>query len=246
MARVRTPWTPPNTDGGGTAQVGVAFQSNVSINVSGVWWYHRTNGPANITAKLWRVSDQTLVADSGSVSTSGYTIEAWNLVTLPSTVTIPNGVEHIGSIVDPTVSSVGYDPDDLTSPITSSDGHVTFPAGGGRFKNTSPIENYPSSTWNGLHAVDIEYSLSGIVPVTQAIENNTAQTINQVKTRTLGQSLETDLAFNILHPFVQTLGMATELNVAQFVQLGSHVVLPHDIEVSIDQVITANISIHRS
>ncbi|HEX5997501.1 MAG TPA: DUF4082 domain-containing protein [Jiangellales bacterium] len=159
MARVRTPWTPPSTDGAAVVQAGVAVQPDVDISVSGVWWYQRTSGPATVRASLWSASGPTNLADSGNVSTAGFTSEAWNLIPFGSPVTLTGGGAYAAAVLVASSAAVGYDPDDLISGITSADGHVAFPANGGRFNSGSSFV-YPASTWDGLHAVDVEYELA--------------------------------------------------------------------------------------
>lgn len=214
-ASIRQPtWTPPNIDSAAQAQIGFLFTPNVGILVSQIWFYYPSNNPAaTLRASLWDPDDQSLVFDSGSVSTSGWTTDAWNAITVSPAVSLAGNSDWVAAVLVDS-KGAGYDLDDLTNPITSGDGHVTIPAGGGRF-HTGAGFVFPGSTWSGMHGVDIGYTIAAITgSVGIASETDTAGILARVKTRTVGVATQTDLAVALARTKARALGIAAETDAA--------------------------------
>lgn len=156
MSRIRPTWTPESVDGTAQAHVlGFDFSSDIAVSITGIWWWQpATGGPASVTARLF---DQATQVQLGSGTGSGLTAGAWNLVALSAPYDASAGVAYTAAVGS--TGGTGYDGNDLAAPIIDPTGHVTIPASRGRFINGTTTA-FPTSTWGGMHGVDVEFTSS--------------------------------------------------------------------------------------
>lgn len=153
--RIRPSWTPPTFDAGTASHgLGFDFTSDASFQADGVWWYHPTSGtvPPTVRGQLYNTSTQALLADTGTVSTSGFA-SGWNYIPFTSPYLTGAGGYTVNVY---STGSTYYDADDLVSDITAPAGHVT--ATEGRFRNDTS-QGFPTSTWTGMHGVDLQFTM---------------------------------------------------------------------------------------
>lgn len=161
MTRIRPSWTPPNTDNGNNEHnLGYDFQSDIAITANGLWWWQDGGTPpTTVRAMLWLTGTQALVADSGTVSTTGYTFAAWNFIPFTSSFGCTANTSYSLSVYS--TGTYKYSSTDLGSDIFDASGHVKAIAHTGRFVNTAgPV--FPSSTWDGMFGVDLDFT-AGVV-----------------------------------------------------------------------------------
>lgn len=166
MTRIRPTWTPPNTDNSsGERALGFDLQSDIAITANGAWWFQDgTAPPSTVRAMLWLTSGPTLVADSGTVSTAGYTMTAWNFVPFTSGFACAANTAYTVSVYS--TGTYRYTSTDLASDIFDASGHVRALANTGRFANAAgPI--FPTSIFpgGGMFGTDLDFTLiSGVTP----------------------------------------------------------------------------------
>ncbi len=171
MAIFRDIWTPPNHDGGGNVTAGWICSADVAITITAIGYYKSSSPPPNVRPLLYLDSDHTTpVFDGGLVDISAAP-SGW--VDMALSITVPLSTSFVPAVNVPTANGIDYDPDDLASPIVSPDGHLTIPAGGGRF-NSSATPTFPASTWSGMHGVRITYSLVSATTLTASATPATA------------------------------------------------------------------------
>jgi hypothetical protein len=156
---VRSNWTPPNVDTSLLQRdVGFKWSTTKAVTIDGLLWYHTndSNAPTAIEATIYKDSDQSVVAGSGSVSTSGFSAGQWNLIPLTALFVPTIGTDYVASVH--LEGSVRYDPDDLaSSPLVSGEGWITVPAHGSRFHNSSATPVFPDTSYDGFFGVDLNY-----------------------------------------------------------------------------------------
>lgn len=158
MTRVRPSFTPTSGD---TIELtgGYQFSADIAFRGEGCWWYHLSDGPASVRAELWTVADTTLVANSGVVSTSGFTADAWNFVAFTSPYAASAGVDYIAAVHYNGHAMASFN--QFTSPYVDPTGHFTIPTDGGRYHLFG--DAYPETAWSGQHGADLEFSVGQTV-----------------------------------------------------------------------------------
>lgn len=159
--RLRPTWSPTNTDNGNNEHnLGYDFSSDVAITANGLWWWHDgSTPPTTIRAMLWLTSTQTLVADSGTVSTTGYIASGWNFIPFTSTFSCVANTTYTVSAYS--TGTYKYSSSDLAADQVDSSGHVRALAHTGRFANASGAV-FPSSTWDGMFGIDLSFTSPSI------------------------------------------------------------------------------------
>jgi hypothetical protein len=162
VARIRPSWTPPNTGGPSEQNLGFDFTADIGITANGAWWYQDgASPPTTVRAILWLTGTQALLADSGTVSTTGYTAPGWNFIPFSSGYACGASTTYTVSVYG--IGNYKYSTTDLSSDIVDGSGHVTALAHTGRFINTSGAV-FPSSTWDGMFGTDLDFTLGADIP----------------------------------------------------------------------------------
>lgn len=154
MTRVRPSFTPSNGD---TIELtgGYIFSADVPFLANGCWWYQLSDGPSSVRAELWKVSDSSLVADSGVISTSGMTGNAWNFVPFTADFLAGSGIDYIAAVHYSGHANASFS--QFTTAYTDPTGHFVIPSNGGRYHLFG--DAIPETSWTGCHGVDLEFDL---------------------------------------------------------------------------------------
>lgn len=118
--------------------------------------------------------------------------------------------------------------EDLPTPVTTGTRTFTFTPDAG-------------STIEGCAALSIAFKPTGIIIINQAVETNTAQVLTAQRIKVINQAVENDTAQAVTKSIIKTVNLAIETDIAQFVTTPDHVMLPHDIEAKLDEVITVHL-----
>jgi hypothetical protein len=102
-----------------------------------------------------------LLADSGTVSTAGYTVGGWNLISFSGGFVCAAGTAYTLGVYS--TGTYRYSPADLSVDQVSGDGHVRALAHFGRFVNAAGavFPTGPGSPWDGMFGADLDYALGG-------------------------------------------------------------------------------------
>lgn len=156
------PAPPSDTDfTGGAFIFGNDFSASVAGTITGVWYYHTSsNEGANIGVQVHLVTGQVLQT-SQMEATSGFTDDAWNLITLSSPVAYPTPGELMClSAFYP--NGMGFSFTDGLSDTTVGD--LTCVRTTARFRNSGPpvLGDFPTGNDTTVgFAVGIEFVASG-------------------------------------------------------------------------------------
>lgn len=158
--RLRTAsWVPPNTDNGNNEHnLGWDFQSDVRIVANGLWWWmDGAAPPPSVRAQLWNTSSQTLIADSGTILTNGFIGGTWNFIPFAAPFACVANTTY--SVTVYSTGSYRFSNTDLSTDQVDASGHVKALAHTSRFLNAAG-PNFPTSTWDGMFGVDLDFTIS--------------------------------------------------------------------------------------
>lgn len=180
MARIRPGWTPSSDNAPGQYTFGLLFSATSSVSVRGVWWYQPATGSASdVTVSLYTQSGPTLLT-SATLLAANVTAGAWNLVQFSSPYTCSPSTGYAATTL--ASGQQGYessDPFPITAgPITASDD--VYSSG----------NNYPTTTWSGMHGLDVEWAwestLTGTTTPSGAIQRAGSRALAGTTTPTAG------------------------------------------------------------
>lgn len=161
MGRIRTPWTPGNTGDSGAFALAIDFSSDLAGVATGIWWWQPPNGVVtDVTGILYDQVTEAVLA-TGTLLAASVVRPAWNLVSFVT----PYAFAGDGTVYTATANIGGEQGSEnpSTYPWVDATGHVT--ATQGRFEAGT---GYPSSTWVGMHGVDVEFDFTASVDLVPA------------------------------------------------------------------------------
>ena len=174
---VRSNWTPPSIDSAlQDRNLGFLWSSTKAVTIDGLLWFqpNNANKPTTVQARIYNSDGSSILADSGSVDATGFSANAWNLITFPSLFVPSLGTTYVASIY--CNGAVQYDPDDLASAaISSGEGWITVPQHGSRFTNSAIA--FPTTSYDGFFGLDLNYYIPKVEIMGSGADENHRQFI---------------------------------------------------------------------